>query len=216
MKRFAWMTVMAFGCVVGCVRADEPAPAKTEPTASVSNGAPVSATATAIASVVEDQSASKQDQPMVVTSDRFQVDYAKNIGVFEGNVLAVDPRITVRADKMTVTFGQAPATGVGTNTVQSLQQIVAEGGVVISAGERKSDSDHAVYTAADGKVVLTGNPKVTTPDGTVSGKKITFWRTEEKMDVESGTQLIIYPDDKSKKEPKDEDGAKPENGKPSP
>lgn len=210
MKRLAWKIVMMCLCAVGCVRADEPAGTKPAP-APATNGSNIVATA----SVVEVQPAAKQEQPMVVTSDRFQVDYAKNIGVFEGNVLAVDPRITVRADKMTVTFGRAAAGE--TNTVQSLQQIVAEGGVVISSGERKANSDHAVYTAEDGKVVLTGNPKVTTPDGTVSGKKITFWRTEEKMDVESGTQLIIYPEDKSKdKEPKKDGESKPESEKASP
>jgi lipopolysaccharide transport protein LptA len=156
---------------------------------------------TATVTVVEEPPA-KEQKPTVVTSDRFKVDYAKNIGVFEGNVLAVDPRITVRADKMTVTFGRSAVTVGGTNTVQSLQEIVAEGGVVISQGERKSTSEHAVYTAVDGKVVLTGNPKVVTAEGTVSGKKITFWRNEERMDVESGTQLVIFPDDKTREEPK--------------
>ncbi len=144
--------------------------------------------------------------PTVVTSDRLQVDYAKNIGVFEGNVLAVDPQITVRADKMTVTFGGATGvesgeTGTNAPPARSLQQIVAEGGVVISQDERKATGEHAVYTAADGKVVLTGNPKVVTKDGTVTGKKITFWRNEDKMDVESGSQLIFYPEDRGKDKP---------------
>lgn len=174
----------------------------------------VSATNKTATVTVVDEAPAKEQKPTVVTSDRFQVDYAKNVGVFEGNVLAVDPRITVRADKMTVTFGRSAITGGGTNTVQSLQEIVAEGGVVISQGERKSTSQHAVYTALDGKVVLTGNPKVETPDGTVSGKKITFWRNDEKMDVESGTQLVIFPDDKTSEKPKGPPSQPPTADKP--
>jgi lipopolysaccharide transport protein LptA len=75
-------------------------------------------------------------------------------------------------------------------------------------------SDHAEFTAADDKVVLTGNPRVQSPDGTVTGKKVTFWRGQSKMDVESDvtetnrTRLIIYPDDQKKK-PDEEPAPKP-------
>ncbi len=145
--------------------------------------------------------ASATKQPTVITSERLQVDYAHNMGTFEGNVLAVDPRITVRADKMIVQFS-----GNSTNSTRSLQKIVADGGVVITVGERKSTSDHAEYTAEDGKVVLTGNPRVQSPDGTVSGDRITFWHGQEKMDVESGTRLIIYPEEQRKKSDEDAKG----------
>jgi lipopolysaccharide export system protein LptA len=132
-------------------------------------------------------------EPTVVTSERLQVDYARNVGTFTGNVLAVDPRITVRADQMVVFFGG------GTNTVRSLDKIVADGGVVISQGDRKATSEHAEYTAADGKVVLTGGPSVKAPDGVVTGERITFWREQEKMEVQSAsetnrTRLVIHPE----------------------
>jgi lipopolysaccharide transport protein LptA len=148
------------------------------------------------------------NEPTVVTSDRLSVAYAQNLGTFEGNVLAVDPRITVRADKMTVWFGTTTnITASATNTVRSAQKIVAEGSVVITTPDEKvANSDHAVFTADDGKVVLTGNPRVKSPDGNVTGRKITFWRNESKMDVESDitetnrTRLIIYPEDQKKKE----------------
>ena len=126
--------------------------------------------------------------PTVVTSDRLQVDYANNMGTFEGNVLAIDPRITVRADRMIVMFGSE------TNETKSIQRIVAEGSVVVTQDNRKSTSDRAEYTAKDGKVILTGKPFVETPEGTVTGEKITFWRGLQKMDVESASQLVIHPD----------------------
>ena len=145
-------------------------------------------------------------EPTVVTSDRLSVAYAQNLGTFEGNVLAVDPRITVRADKMTVWFGNLTnVVGSVTNFTRTAQRIVAEGSVVITTPDDKvANSDHAVYTADDGRVVLTGHPRVKSPDGNVTGKKITFWRNESKMDVESDTtetnrtRLIIYPDDQTK------------------
>jgi lipopolysaccharide transport protein LptA len=148
------------------------------------------------------------NEPTVVTSDRLSVDYAHNFGTFEGNVLAVDPRITLRSDKMVVFFGSTNnIVGDTTNAVRGVEKILAEGSVVITTPDDKvAHSDHALYTAGDGKVVLTGNPRVQSKDGTVTGKKITFWRNDSKMDVESDqtdtnrTRLILYPDDQKKKE----------------
>lgn len=142
------------------------------------------------------------NEPTVVTSDRLQVDYAHNVGTFEGNVLAVDPRITVRADKVVAFFGS----GEATNAARTVQRLVATGGVVITQEKRKATGEQAEYTASEGKVVLTGNPQVQTTEGVVSGQKITFWQGQEKMDVESGgadtnrTRLIFYPDEQRKKD----------------
>ena len=158
------------------------------------------------------------NEPTVVTSERLHVDYAHNVGTFEGNVLAVDPRITVRADKMTVFFAGStnsnkttaantpkPAAGADSDLGRSVDKIIAEGAVVITTPENKrSNSDQAEYTSADGKVILTGHPVVRSPDGTVSGTRIIFWRGSEKMDVESDetstnrTKLIIYPEEQRK------------------
>ena len=161
------------------------------------------ATATATTVVAATSAVASTNEPTVVTSDRLQADYLHNVGTFEGNVLAVDPRITVRADKMTVFFG---STGAATNASRSIQRLIAEGGVVITQEKRKATGERAEYTAADGKVVLTGNPQVQTTEGTVTGQKITFWREQQKMDVETGstetnrTRLIFYPEEQRKKD----------------
>jgi lipopolysaccharide export system protein LptA len=48
--------------------------------------------------------------------------------------------------------------------------------------------------------VLTGHPRAESSDGVVTGKKITFWRDSQKMDVEAEpgatnrTRLLIYPE----------------------
>jgi lipopolysaccharide transport protein LptA len=148
------------------------------------------------------------NEPTIVTSERLQADYLHNVGTFEGNVLAVDSRMTVRADKMTVFFGGTNiVTSAGTNSTRTVQKIIAEGGVVITTPDnKKSNSDHAEYTSADGKVVLTGNPHAESAEGVVTGQRIIFWRDSQKMDVEAGsaqtnrTRLIIYPEEQRKKE----------------
>jgi lipopolysaccharide transport protein LptA len=147
------------------------------------------------------------NEPTVITAEVLHGDYLHNLGTFEGNVLAVDSRMTVRADKMTVFFGGTNVvTSAGTNTTRTVQKIIAEGGVVIiTPDNKKTKSDHAEYTAGDGKVVLTGHPSAESSDGIVTGQRITFWRDSQKMDVESSqtetnrSRLLIYPDEQRKK-----------------
>jgi lipopolysaccharide transport protein LptA len=151
--------------------------------------------------------ATSTNEPTVITSDVMHGDYVSNYGTFEGNVVVVDPHGTLRADKMVVFFGGTNNIVDGvTNTVRSIQRIVATGGVVIlTPDKKKATCEHAVYTTADSKAVLTINPRVDSPDGIVTGKKITFWRDSQRMDVESDTtttnrsNLLIYPDDQRKK-----------------
>ena len=147
------------------------------------------------------------NEPTVINSDRMQSDYVSNVGTFEGNVVVIDPRLTLRADKMTVFFGGTNNIVNGiTNQVRAVQRIISTGAVEIHQDQKKATCDQADYLASDDKAILTGNPKVETPDGVVTGKKITLWHGKERMDVESDltdtnrTRLLIYPEEQRKEE----------------
>jgi|GEM_PF-1727698 len=143
--------------------------------------------------------------PTVITSERLEVDYARNVFTFKGNVLAVNPQMTLRADKMVAFLGastnaavaktNAPATS-GAGATPAVQKITATGSVLITQEKRRATCGRAEYTADDGRVVLTEDPKVTSADGTITGEKITFWQGEDRMEVESGSRLTFFPEDK--------------------
>lgn len=171
---------------------------------------------------------SSTNEPTIITADVLHGDYAHNLGTFEGNVLVVDPRITVRADKMVVFFGAtnvlvtsivtnaagttSPVTA--TNTTRAVQKIIADGAVVMTTPDnKKTNSEHGEYTAADGKVVLTGgHPTAESADGVVTGDKITFWRDSQRMDVENSQtdtnrpRLLIYPEEQRQQNEKEDAG----------
>ena len=99
------------------------------------------------------RSASSTNEPTIITADVLHGDYAHNLGTFEGNVLVVDPRITVRADKMVVFFGAtnvltSAGTITTTNTTRAVQKIIADGAVVMTTPDnKKTNSEHGEYTA---------------------------------------------------------------------
>ncbi len=91
---------------------------------------------------------------MTITCDGpMTLDYHKNVAVFEKNVKVEGDTSqgTMISDKMTVTFS--------TETKQ-IDKINAEGHVKIIREENVSESDSAVFTAADKKLILTGRPKL--------------------------------------------------------
>jgi len=127
---------------------------------------------------------SKKSQPTVVTSDSAEVDYAKNMAEFRDNVHVKDASGDMWADKMIVNFDR--------NTRQ-INSIIATGKKVITdAHGKRSESRKAVYTASDGKIVLTGNPFISDGGNTYAAEKIIIFKDSEKTVFEPTARLIFY------------------------
>ena len=91
-------------------------------------------------------------QPTVITCDgRLQIDYEKRIAIFHENVLVTDERGTVRGDLMEVFLEPEE---------KEIERIVCTGNVHIRQGPNQTFSDSAVYLAKEGRVILTGSPKL--------------------------------------------------------
>lgn len=91
---------------------------------------------------------------MMITCDGpMTLDYNKNVAVFEKNVRVEGDaeQGTMISDKMTVIF--SPET-------KQINKIEAVGHVRIIREENTSESDSAVFTASDKKLILTGRPKL--------------------------------------------------------
>lgn len=94
----------------------------------------------------------KIGQLTTITCDGpLEVDHSSSTAYFYGNVLVRDPRGTLRADRMKVTF----------NTREKrIDKIVCRGRVLIEQGQNQTYSDQAIYLAGEGRVILTGRPKL--------------------------------------------------------
>ena len=139
------------------------------------------------------------NEPTTITCAKWTYQYARNIVTFQGDVLAVNPRATIRADNMQVTLNES----------RSISNIIAEGKVVITTPtNEKGTGNHAVFTNNDRRLVLTGEPKVEARGTVWTGETISFILDEKGIKdiiVEAGqtntnrSQLIIYPEAQKKK-----------------
>lgn len=94
----------------------------------------------------------KERTRTVITCDGpLDIDYESNIAHFYNNVVAIDRRGKLTADKMDVYYDKAK---------KRVQKIVAIGNVVIENPDGNTTySDNVVYLAEEGRVILGGDPE---------------------------------------------------------
>ena len=92
-----------------------------------------------------------------ITSDGLEFDYKKKIGTFEGNVVAIDPQMTLKCKKMLVYFSE------NNNEVVRLE---AYDDVHLYQGSEEATGDKAIFTRDTGNIVISGKkPKLRNKDG---------------------------------------------------
>lgn len=112
----------------------------------------------------QDKQKSKKDKIVIVCDGPLEVDYEKNIAIFNNNVKVETSDLTMDSDRMQVYFTpkQEEAKkiqGAGVMS-SSINKIIAQGNVRILRGGNTSFSQEAIYTAADKKIILTGRPQI--------------------------------------------------------
>jgi LPS export ABC transporter protein LptC len=112
-----------------------------------------------------DKLKNKKEKISITCDGPLEVDYEKNIAIFNNNVKVEKPDLTIYSDKMLVYFTpkQEETKGIQDSLAMasSINKIVAQGNVRILRGENTSYSQEAIYSAADKKMVLTGRPQIT-------------------------------------------------------
>ena len=142
-----------------------------------------------LALAVVSASASEREAPTTITSEILDVDYENYIGTFENDVVVTDPKGRMTADKVIVFFDSRG---------KEIKKIEAYGDVIIRLEGRVSNSQKAVYTPEDGKMVLTGSPLVEEGRSIYAADKITIYRWEDRVIFEPKAKFILHKDDKKR------------------
>ncbi len=131
-------------------------------------------------------------ETITIDSDRMEMDQQQNTVVYMGNVVAVRGNVTMKSDTLTATYNPE---------MQRLAEVVAEGNLEVTQGNRIATGAKAIYNNEDNSIVLTGNPVIRQGNSQVSGCRIIMFINEERGVVEGGCQrvkAVIFPDDLGK------------------
>ena len=130
--------------------------------------------------------------PVHITSARLSYADAERRILLDGGVTAKASDATMTAQQMTVFLRSRSKSEAGLNpgAPGQVERIVAEHSVVMTQPARRATGDRLVYTAAEGKFVLTGGPLSGPPSifdaerGKTTGDSLTFYRHDDRVLVE--------------------------------
>lgn len=132
------------------------------------------------------------DQPIEISSESLDADYAAGTIRFLGSVIARQGDATLHSQELVVHLDR--------NTRQ-IQRIEAFKNVRIVQKDRVATGQAARLERATGKVVLTGSPRIERGKDSVEGDEITYFLNEERFGVTSKTgsraKAVFLPKEKT-------------------
>jgi len=128
-------------------------------------------------------------QPIDIMSDSVETHTKENLILFKGNVTARQKDMVIYADSLEAVIIED---GKG------IEKVIAGGNVKIQQGLRVANCQKAIFYNLDKRVVLTGEPKLSEGDNTVSGDEIIFDMDQNRVEVMGGPgggrgKVRIYP-----------------------
>ena len=125
--------------------------------------------------------------PINIKSDTMSFDYKKSVVVFSGRVHAVQSGNELSSNTLHVQM----------NKDSQIQEMIADGNVRMSQGQRWATGDHAVLDETVHTLVLTGSPVVHDGNDQIAGTKITVYLQTNKSEV-TDPKAVIFPRESKK------------------
>lgn len=123
-----------------------------------------------------------------------EVDQKKQTITYTGRVVAQQGDLIMKSQVLTANYDA---------DMKALNEVVAEGQVQVTQGNRVATGTKAVFNDKNQTIILTGDPVVRQGNSQVSGSRIIFFVEQERAVVEGGSQRVkatIFPEEIQKRE----------------
>jgi lipopolysaccharide export system protein LptA len=128
--------------------------------------------------------------PIYITADWMEVDQKKNSIMYKGRVVTIQNDMTMRSETLTAYYDPE---------MKQLKQIVAEGKVNATQGNRVATGDKAIFDDQAKTVTLTGSPVMRQGNSQVSGVKVIYYIEQDRAIAEGDGKVrvraTIFPDE---------------------
>jgi lipopolysaccharide export system protein LptA len=128
--------------------------------------------------------------PIYITADWMEVDQNKNTITYKGRVVTSQADITMRSETLVAYYDPE---------MKQMKQIIAEGKVNATQGNRVATGEKAVFDDKTKTVTLTGNPVMRQGNSQVSGTRVIYYMDQDRAVAESdGTirvRATIFPEE---------------------
>ena len=136
--------------------------------------------------------------PIYITADWMEVDQTKNSITYKGRVVTIQADMTMRSETLTAYYDPE---------MKQMKQIVAEGKVNATQGNRVATGDKAVFDDKTKTVTLTGSPVMRQGNSQVSGVKVVYYMDQDRAVAEGDgkirVQATVFPEELKNREQED-------------
>jgi len=133
--------------------------------------------------------------PIYITSDWMEFDQNKNTITYKGRVVTVQGEMTVRSETLTADYNP---------DMKQIKQIIAEGKVNATQGDRVATGDKLVFDDSAKTVTLTGNPIMRQGNSQISGSRVIYFVEQDRAVAEGDgkvrVQATIFPEELNKQD----------------
>jgi len=133
--------------------------------------------------------------PIFITADWMEVDQKQNTITYKGRVVTVQADMTMRSETLTAYYDPE---------MKGIKQIVAEGRVNATQGNRVATGEKAVFDDKAKTVTLTGSPVMRQGNSQVSGVKVVYFVEQDRAVAEGDgkvrVQATIFPEELKSRE----------------
>lgn len=119
---------------------------------------------------------SVEREPIQISSDRMVSEQQMNKVTFSGHVVAQQGDVTIYAEDLILVYPPDR---------RDIERVEAYQDVRIVQGERLATAEKAIYYGTEGRIVLTGSPRLHQGQSFIEGEEIIFFIDEEKSLVKS-------------------------------
>lgn len=116
--------------------------------------------------------------PVEITADSLEVLQQQKKAIFNGNVIATQGKMNLKADKMTVYYSGADTSG------KSISKIDVDGNVFLTTGTETARGSSGVYNVVNDFITLNGNVVLTRENNVLKGSKLEY-------DIKNGRSKLI-------------------------
>lgn len=124
------------------------------------------------------------DAPVEITADRLEADQNAGLAIFTGDVVMIQGPMRLTAPRVEVFYA--------TDGSGDMDRAHATGGVTMTSGEDAAEGQEAVYTIADGVVVMTGDVLLLQQGQTIAGQRFTA-NLDDGTGVMEGRVAVVIP-----------------------
>ena len=128
--------------------------------------------------------------PIYINSDWMEFDQTKGTITYKGRVVTTQGDMTIRSETLTAEY---------TPDMKQIKQIVVEGKVNATQGNRVATGEKMVFDDQAKTVTLTGNPIMRQGNSQISGTRVVYFIEQDKAvaegDDKTRVRATIFPDE---------------------